>query len=162
MSFIIGIDVGSTYSGICIWDTKHQEINYCNDSLSNKNVPYLTKECKLDYTRKDCYFVIEDIKSYGMPVGATTFDTCKAIGRFQERIESYGDSYIMVSKPEVQVHFCNTTKAKDANIKRVLKDRFGEKGTKKKQGVLYNLKSHSWDAFALCIYYEDVYLGMDK
>jgi hypothetical protein len=159
MLHIVGIDVGSTHSGICVWNTKHQEVEYCNEALPNKNVPYFSENHKLDYTGKNCVFVIEDIKSYGMPVGATTFDTCKAIGRFQERIESYGDSYIMVFKSEIQVHFCNTSKAKDANIKRVLKDRFGEKGTKKNQGILYNLKSHSWDAFALCIYYQDKFLN---
>ena len=146
MAFICGIDVGSENSGVCIWDTQKQVIMYSNDEMPNKNIPFE------GYAH---HYVIEDIKSYGMPVGKTTFDTCKAIGRFQERLERLGSDHYLVFKPEIQLHFCNTTRAKDANIARVLKDRFGEKGTKKNQGILYNLKRHSWDAFALCIYLED-------
>ena len=99
-------------------------------------------------------FVIEDITCYGMPVGKEVFETCKFIGRLQERL----DNPIVIAKRYIQLHFCNTTRSKDANIKRVLLDRFGEKGTKKKPGVTYGLKDHAWDALALCIWYEDTQL----
>ena len=153
MSVICGIDVGSEKSGVCIWDTQKQEIFYANDAESNSAVPL-----DVHGTAWVTHYVIEDIRSYGMPVGVTTFDTCKAIGRFQERLEKARQDYFLVFKPEVQLHFCKTSRAKDANIARVLKDRFGEKGTKKNQGTLYPLKKHSWDGFALCIYFEDVIL----
>lgn len=145
MAIIYGIDVGSEKSGVCIWDTQKQKIIYKDDQHPNEMIPHQFAH----------YYVIEDIKSYGMPVGKTTFDTCKAIGRFQERLEKKDKVYYLVFKPEIQIHFCNTTRAKDASIKRVLLDRFGEKGTKKKQGVLYGLANHAWDSFALCIYIED-------
>ncbi len=96
-------------------------------------------------------YVIEDIKSFGMPVGEKVFGTLRVIGRLQERL----GNPVMVFKREIQLHFCNTTRSKDANIRRVLIDRFGAKGTKKNPGVTYGLKDHAWDAFALCIWYED-------
>jgi len=137
---------------VCIWDTQKQKILYADDACDNEQVTYSFAH----------YYVIEDIKSYGMPVGKTTFDTCKAIGQFQERLKQREVVAQMVTKPEIQLHFCNTSRAKDANIKRVLLDRFGEKGTKKNQGLLYPLKNHSWDAFALCIYFEDHMNIIDK
>ena len=75
MALIYGIDAGSEKSGVCIWDTQKQKITYLNDACDNDQVT----------ATKAHYYVIEDIKSYGMPVGKTTFDTCKAVGRFQER-----------------------------------------------------------------------------
>jgi len=150
MSIICGIDVGSEKSGVCIWNTDKQEILYSNHEEANGAIPFdVHGSCWVTH------YVIEDIRSYGMPVGVTTFDTCKAIGRFQERLEQNEQDYYLVFKPEIQLHFCHTSRAKDANIARVLKDRFGEKGTKKNQGTLYPLKKHSWDAFALCVYLED-------
>ena len=148
LSIIYGIDVGSDNSGVCVWDTEKQKILYSNEADPNTGIPW-GGDHKIDY------YVIEDIKSYGMPVGKTTFDTCKAIGRFQVRLEKDGQDYYLVFKPEIQLHFCHSSRAKDANIARVLKDRFGEKGTKKNQGTLYQLVRHAWDAFALCIYLED-------
>lgn len=153
MSIICGIDVGSENSGICFWDTKRQKIVSSNDKQPNDILTAHSAN----------YIVIEDVVSYGMPVGKSTFDTCKAIGMFKERFDQIHDGkpVYLVTKPEIQLHFCNTSRAKDANIKRVLLDRFGEKGTKKNQGTLYPLKNHSWDAFALCIYLEDNILKGD-
>ncbi len=146
---VCGIDPGTETSGVCVWDTAKQVIlfsqsDYINDCIILKVID------NRDIDR----FVVEDITCYGMPVGEEVFETCKLIGRLQERL----DNPVVIAKRYIQLHFCNTTRAKDANITRVLKDRFGEKGTKGKRGITYGLKSHSFDAFALCIYYQDVYL----
>ncbi len=105
-------------------------------------------------------FIIEDVTCYGMPVGKDVMDTCKTIGRLQERLGVIRDKrdIILAPKRYIQLHFCNTTRSKDTNIKRVLLDRFGEKGTKKKKGITYGLKDHAWSAFALTIWYEDTQL----
>ena len=142
---ICGIDPGTETSGVCVWDTKKQTISVSDPNRING--------CIIDYIDIDI-FVIEDITCYGMPVGKEVFETCKFIGRLQERL----DNPIVIAKRYIQLHFCNTTRSKDANIKRVLLDRFGEKGTKKKKGITYGLKDHAWSAFALCIWYEDTQL----
>ncbi len=150
---ICGIDPGTETSGVCVWDTVKQGV-ICSDSVADNR--YIGVSGVVGFVRyiADRY-VIEDITCYGMPVGKEVFETCKLIGRLQERL----DNPIVIAKRDVQLHFCNTTKAKDANIKRVLKDRFGEKGTRKNPGITYGLKDHAWDSFALCIWYEDTQLS---
>lgn len=142
---ICGIDPGPETSGLCVWDTDKQEILARNEMCENNLIIYTA-----EYERKVDKYIIEDIACFGMAVGKSVFDTLKAIGRLQERLD-----YQMVFKNDIQLHFCNTKKAKDTNIKRVLLDRFGEKGTKKNPGITYGLSNHAWDSFALCIWYED-------
>lgn len=148
---ICGIDPGPETSGICVWDTDRQTICAHNAICENNLIVDTAEYGDGVAERKIDKFVIEDIACFGVSVGKSVFDTLKVIGRLQERLD-----YQMVFKNDIQLHFCNTKKAKDANIKRVLLDRFGEKGTKKNPGITYNLKNHSWDAFALCIYYQDI------
>lgn len=150
---ITGIDPGPETSGICVWDTTTQTIRTMLSECEN-NLIVDTAE----FERKVDRYIIEDIACFGMPVGKSVFDTLKVIGRLQERFSYQEPMYHMVFKNDIQLHFCNTKKAKDANIKRVLLDRFGEKGTKKHPGITYGLSSHAWDSFALCIYYEDVHV----
>lgn len=153
---IAGIDPGPITSGLCIWDTNKQKIlfhhkEFLNDNIEMGEISYNDGAISTsNYTHIDVY-IIEDIKSYGMAVGESVFATCKQIGRLQERLIGVVTAY----KRDIQLHFCNTTKAKDKNIKRVLLDRFGEKGTKKNPGTTYGLSDHAWDAFALCIFHQD-------
>lgn len=140
---IAGIDPGPITSGFCVWDTSNQKIVFAGKDVVNQDIGNI------------CYgveaYIIEDIKSYGMAVGESVFSTCKQIGEMLYRLDNIEACY----KRDVQLHFCNTTKAKDTNIKRVLLDRFGEKGTKAYPGITYGLSSHAWDAFAMCIMHED-------
>ena len=140
---IAGIDPGPHLSGFCVWDTCSQEIIFSVPNMINYNIGRITFG--------ETVYIIEDVKSFGMAVGESVFSTCKQIGELLYRL----DNSISVYKRDVQLHFCNTTRAKDTNIKRVLLDRFGEKGTKKNPGKTYGLSQHAWDAFALCILYED-------
>jgi len=149
----VGIDPGPETSGVCVWDTEKQVIRAMNSECDNNIIGETT-----EFQGVVDKYIIEDVKSYGMPVGESVFATCKAIGRLQERL----GNTVMAYKSDIQLHFCNTTKAKGTNIKRVLLDRFGEKGTKKKKGITYGLKDHAWSAFALTIYYQDVYIFGDK
>lgn len=150
---ICGIDPGTETSGVCVWDTKKQVIVVSDDKLDNRCLGIVNDSGGIWYTIEK--YIIEDITCYGMSVGREVFETCKLIGRLQERL----DNTIVIAKRHIQLHFCNTTRAKDTNIKRVLLDRFGGKGTKKEPGITYGLKDHAWDAFALCIWYEDTQLG---
>jgi hypothetical protein len=109
---------------------------------------------------KDCNFAcIEMIASYGLPVGAEVFETCLWIGRLQERmLLGYLDAKLIYRK-DVKLHLCGTPRAKDANIRQALIDRYGGKtkaiGNKKTPGPLYGIKSHGWAALALAVTYYD-------
>jgi hypothetical protein len=100
---------------------------------------------------------IEGIACYGMPVGKETFDTCIWIGRFIQANGGRGD---LVYRPDVKHHLCRSSRAKDANVRQALIDRFGpgkEKaiGKKKTPGPLYGIKSHCWSALAVAVTWWD-------
>ena len=104
---------------------------------------------------------IEFVASYGMPVGATVFETCVWVGRF---IEAFLGScranekplYRKVYRKDEKMHLCGTMKAKDGNIRQTIMDRYGSTrelalGTKKTPGPLYGISKDIWAALAVAI-----------
>jgi hypothetical protein len=91
----------------------------------------------------------EMIASYGMAVGASTFETCVWIGRFIEvsRVEVE-----LIFRKDIKLFLCGTMRAKDANIRQALLDKIGPQGTKKTPGPTYGIKSHTWAALAVAVY----------
>jgi len=97
---------------------------------------------------------IEMVASYGMAVGKTVFETVFWIGRFWERALASGASIENLHKiyrKDVKMNLCHSMKAKDANIRQALIDRFGEVGTKKSPGWFYGAKKDIWSAIAVGI-----------
>ena len=92
---------------------------------------------------------IEMIASYGMAVGASTFETCVWIGRFTEvaRVEP-----VLCYRKDIKLFLCGTMRAKDANVRQALLDLVGPQGTKAKPGQTYGIKSHSWAALAVAVF----------
>jgi hypothetical protein len=92
---------------------------------------------------------IEMIASYGMAVGASTFETCVWIGRFTEvaRVEP-----VLCYRKDIKLFLCGTMRAKDANVRQALLDFVGPQGTKAKPGTTYGIKSHSWAALAVAVF----------
>jgi hypothetical protein len=101
--------------------------------------------------------VIEMVASYGMAVGASVFDTCVWIGKFWHCLTSHTNSIKTVFRRDIKLHFCGSMRAKDANIRQALIDRFGVPGTKKNPGKLYGIKADEWSALALCVYWQDTH-----
>jgi hypothetical protein len=106
---------------------------------------------------KDCDNVaIEMVASYGMPVGKEVFDTCVWIGRFTEAmISEYGKLAQYIYRKDVKMAICGNTRAKDANIRQALIDRFGPVGTIKNKGWFYGFKADLWQAYALAVTYNE-------
>ena len=111
---------------------------------------------------------IEQVRSYGMSVGQTTFDTVWWTGRFCQawqgrHKDSDKDRFIQVPRMAIKMHWCHNSQAKDGNIVRAIKDRFGEIGTVKKPNLVYGedgtvegkMKADMWQAFALAVYWHD-------
>ena len=108
--------------------------------------------------------IIEMVSSYGMAVGKEVFETCVWIGRF---MQAFGpENTRLVYRRDVKMHLCNSMRAKDANIRQAVIDKFpadgGGKvpqiGTKSKPGPLYGVTKHAMPALALGItYFETVY-----
>lgn len=95
--------------------------------------------------------VIEKLECYGMPVGESVFATAYVIGRMLQVLDDRGVPWVLMPRREVKLHLCGSVRAKDANVRQALIDRFGPVGTKKNPGKLYGVKSHAWSALALAV-----------
>ena len=98
--------------------------------------------------------VIEKIESFGMAVGAEVFETVFWSGRFAQAADPMPVE--RVTRRAVKLHLCGSSRAKDANIRAALLDRYGpgkEKavGTKANPGPLYGISKDVWSALAVAV-----------
>jgi len=105
--------------------------------------------------------VTEQVTSYGMAVGAEVFETVFWTGRFHEAAQVHWRKAARVPRRDVKLHLCQSARAKDANVRQALLDRFGGKdkacGKKTAPGPLYGLKADEWQALALAVTYYDLH-----
>lgn len=152
---ILAIDPGTTESAYVRFDGK---------TLCEKG--FISNEQMLDYLSippvQDYILVIEEVRSYGMPVGRETFDTVFWYGRFAQVWAARGGKFVFAGRKDVGLHLCNHPRANDSTIRQALIDRFGPPGTKKNQGFLYDVKSHERAALALAVYAFDTGLGQQQ
>ena len=147
---ILAIDPGNEYSGYVIMDSE----SYKPIDFGKPKNEDILDEIMYYHDFDEC--VIEMVASYGMPVGKEVFETCVWIGRFkQECITQRYCQPKLIYRKDVKINLCGTTKAKDANITQALKDRFGDKGTKKNPGWFYGFAADVWQAYALGVTYLD-------
>ena len=128
---------------------------------------------------EDRRLVLEQVASMGMSVGAETFETCVWTGRFMETFEAgkHQDAHRIPRVP-IKVHLCGSARAKDANVRQALIDRFGGSKSMQKSksakydrkgalvmpevdpGPLAGISSHCWSALALaCVYVDRMRTG---
>ena len=97
--------------------------------------------------------VIEKIESYGMTVGAEIFATVHWSGRFTEAARSV--PVVQLPRRAVKLAICGDTRAKDANIRQALIDRFGGTPAIRKGGSLYGISKDVWSALAIAVTYAE-------
>jgi hypothetical protein len=98
--------------------------------------------------------VIEKVESYGMAVGAEVFDTVFWAGRFSEAAGRV--PVVLLPRRAVKLALCGDSRAKDANIRQALIDRFGGSaavGRKAAPGPLYGISRDVWSALAIAVTY---------
>ena len=149
----LGIDPGPEMSAYLIYETSLQYIVVAEHVANEALIGVLVDEPPVlpDFGAVIC----EWIDSYGMPVGKSTFETVYQIGKFSE----HADPFIRIARRDVKMHLCGSMRAKDANVRQALIDRFpatgGGKipqiGTKKQPGPLYGVSSHLWAALGVVI-----------
>jgi len=154
----MAIDPGSAQSAYVVWNGTHIIGSNIlpNADLLSETIPiwFSSKAGQPDWPD---LLAIEMIASYGMPVGAEVFDTCVMIGRFLQAALDISPSLQtrLVKRVEIKHFHCGSHKAKDANIRQAIIDRFGGKdkaiGKKKSPGPLYAIHSHEWAALALAL-----------
>ena len=140
---IFAVDPGNEISGYVLFDGHVRE----SGVLPNSDmIERLKQQSGVDY------LAIEMIASYGMPVGREVFETCVWIGRFMQQFGS--DFTRLIYRRDVKLHLCSSARAKDANIRQALIDKFGGTtaiGKKATPGPLYGVKSHAWAALAVAV-----------
>lgn len=104
------------------------------------------------------HLVIEQVESFGMPVGAEVFETVFWSGRFAEAWQSRGlkHSWSRIGRKAVKLAICGTTKAKDPHIRQALIDRYGGPACIKKGGALAGISGHLWAALAVAVTYQEL------
>lgn len=165
---VLGIDPGTTESGVVIWDGKDVIFK---EKLDNHDVLFglRAKNCDIIETTCDIFpwfgcCVIESINPYTM--GKTTRDTLLWSGRFQEAIEQINYHCKYISRVEVRQNLCNSGSSSigDSVIIQALVDRFAYgqknkgKGNKEDPGFFYGFHDDIWQAFALSVTYYDLNL----
>jgi hypothetical protein len=161
-----GIDPGTEHSGVVAYDTDYRIVLEAGD-VSNESL--LTSLRDPDTRIHRLY--IETIEPMGLPVGKSTLETMRWVGRFQEAWERHsGRSARMVSRSDEKITFCGAATFRDpktgrrrsvtdAQIRQAIIDRFPETGggkvpqvgTKVQPGPLYGVKGHAWSALSVII-----------
>jgi hypothetical protein len=101
------------------------------------------------YVDDEMEVVCEQIQSFGMAVGATTFQTVRWEGRFWESCEREKVPFKFVTRMQVKQAICHDARAKDMNIRQALIDRYGPQGTKRNKGATYGISKDVWSALAI-------------
>ena len=99
--------------------------------------------------------VCEMIACYGMAVGKEVFETCRWIGRFEQKLATHGGKLETLTRMEAKMNLCHSARANDANIRQALIDRFGGVGTRKSPGTLFGISGHAWAALAVGVSFYD-------
>lgn len=147
---ILAIDPGNRQSAYVVMDRDLRPLEF--EKVENEEL--LERIPQLLDRYGDLSLAIEMVASYGMPVGASVFETCVWIGRFWQACSAFPRK-ALVYRIDEKLTLCHDSRAKDANIRQALIDRFtpntpnGGKGTKKEPGWFYGFSADVWQAYAV-------------
>jgi len=147
---VIGIDPGNEQTAYAIVSPDYSILEA--DKVENEM--FISMLNVLPYTI-DC-IAIEAIKSYGMNVGRTVFETCYMIGRIMQVCENRGLDYSLYPRPKIARSLVGSkSKINDAAVRQALLLRFG--GDRKGE-PMFPLKGGGSDkrsAYATAVYHLD-------
>ena len=144
---VISIDPGSERSAFLIYETTERMILFAEIMDNEEILQRLAESGKLlPFKREDTLLAIEMIQSFGMPVGKEVFETIFWVGRFVQEWSRYG-KYKLIYRRDIKLHFCNSVRAKDSNIRAVLKDKFAGRNLRK-EGIVKDL----WSSLAIAVF----------
>ncbi len=149
---ILAIDPGPSESAYVLWDGS-RIVRYSK----------VVNELLCDGIMTNCVeadeMVIEKIASYGMAVGEEVFETVYWSGRFTQAFYAHLKPVFWITRGEVKMHLCQSMRAKDANIRQAIIDRFGGKdraiGKKATPGPLFGVSGDVWSALAVALTWSD-------
>ena len=153
---VIAVDPGPTESAYALF--------LSGQFIGGEKVANSTLLADLSQVGAATHLTIERIRSYGMPAGAELFETCEWSGRFwQAWVGGTEREAHWLPRKDVKFNLCGNPRAKDANIRQAIIDRFGGKdkaiGTKKAPGPLYGVSGDVWAAIAVGLTWQDLRKG---
>lgn len=149
---IIAIDPANVQTAWVLMDDEYLPISF--NITKNEELLSMIHDGK--FPKKEINAVaIEMIASYGMKVGQTVFDTCVWIGIFKEAFEQQGMKVHLIYRKDVKMNLCGTMRSNDSTVRSALIKRFGNVGTKSKNGWFYGFKADLWAAYAVGVYFID-------
>ena len=146
---ILALDPGDTQTGYAVIEMPDFQLHEFGKIANGELIRFLP-----DLALKCDNCAVEMIASYGMPVGKSVFDTCVWIGRFLQEVSRIITVDFIYRKDE-KIAICGSMKAKDANIRQALVDRYAThdfktgKGTKKDPDTFYGVSADVWQAIAV-------------
>ena len=152
---VFAIDPGNVNSAYCIMDDQYNLLEF--KKAENHEIMSIL----LDRLEQVDEVVIERIANMGMPAGATLFETAEWIGRFSQEAEKKVPVNYIYRRDE-KIYICGNPRAKDANIRAALIERFAKKdkingrGTKKDPDVFYGVSADVWAAISVNVTYLDM------
>ena len=154
---IMGIDPGPDKSAYVILDCENMTIRRFGHE-DNEAVLVVVEESAVDD------LAIENVSYYGpkTSIGATTLDTARWVGRFEDRRATSGKHppTVLIKNQKVRACMCGQVSVKKSAVHQAAKDRFPrtgggsspQKGTKKQPGPLYGMSGpHIFDALAIAL-----------
>ena len=156
MALLLAVDPGPAVSGWVLFDLDARAVLESGSADPTAHVVSMCEAGASPGGREFDLVACEMIASYGMAVGKEVFETCLQIGRICHAREMQASSVQLVTRMQVKSNLCHSAKAKDANVRQALIDRFGEVGTKKTPGPLFGVSVHAWAALGVAAYYLDV------
>ena len=157
---VFAIDPGNEQSAWCLMNDKYELLGFGKQENREVMNVLLSKLSDGSISSSDC-IAIERVASYGMPVGREVFETCEWIGRFSQEAEKKANVNYIYRRDE-KLYLCFDSKAKDANIRAALIERFAKhdlkngRGTKANPDYFYGVKADIWAAIAVATVFLDM------
>lgn len=151
---ILALDPGNTQTGYAVLEMPEFRLIKFGKA---DNTSLLTLVANSDILYDVDAVAIEMVANFGMTVGHEVFETCVWIGRFHQAADHPNTHYVY-RKEEKEI-LCGSLRAKDANIRRALIDRYARhdlkngKGTKRNPDVFYGVSKDVWAAIAVGVTY---------
>ncbi len=151
---ILALDPGNEQTGYVVWCTKTKTMK-AKGTLPNSSL--LSMIADQEASIRAGVLAVEDVISYGMRVGKSTFDTCKWIGRFEnEWKNSFEGQVFYISSPDARDFVTGNSRARDKDVKEAICDKhYGgitkATGTKKEPGPMFGVGKHEWPALAVAL-----------
>ncbi len=143
---VLAIDPGQTESAYVYYDMNAALRRRILEFGKVKNSDMLLRVLS---NRRPDIVVCEEIRSYGMPVGQTTFDTVRFTGRVQQLCMIEGIPFALLPRFKVKSALKPLPRRNDRDVRSSLIQLYGAPGTAQQRGPTYGITKDVWAALGV-------------